>query len=148
MTPEKCTELLNQIPAMERPALQHLWAELFGQPPHPKLRRQLMVPILAYRVQEKTYGGLKASTRNYLRKLAKAIEDGRRTEPPTRIKPGTKLLREWHDEMHEVVVTANGLHYRGNSYKTLSEIATQITGTKWSGPLFFGLRKRKEVAAK
>ena len=148
MTPEKCTELLTQIPAMERPQLQALWTELFGHSPHPKLRRQLMVPVLCYRAQEKTYGGLKASTRNYLHKLAKDMEEGRRSEPPLRIKPGTKLLRDWHGEIHEVLATARGFAYRGNAYKTLSEIAAEITGAKWSGPLFFGLRKRKGAVAK
>ena len=139
---DKCTETLKQLPTMDRPGLQRLWQETFGKPPHPKLRRDLLVPILAYRIQESEYGGLKASTRKYLQKLAARTETGRPMPLPTRIKPGTKLLREWRGEIYEVLVTAAGFEYRGNGYKTLSEIATFITGSKWSGPLFFGLRKR------
>ena len=71
---DKCTQTLERLPSMSRQELQQLWQELFGRPPHPKLRRQLLIPILAYRVQEKAYGGLKASTRNYLRKLALQLE--------------------------------------------------------------------------
>jgi len=146
---DKCAQTLKELPTMDRPGLQQLWQELFGKPPHPKLRRQLMVPILAYRVQEKAYGGLKSSTRNYLRKLAAQLESSKGIPQPQRIKPGTKLLRQWHDETHEVVVTEHGFVYRGEEYKTLSEIAGLITGTRWSGPLFFGLKKRsREVGAK
>jgi hypothetical protein len=138
---DKYAETLKQLPTMDRTQLQQLWLELFGKPPHPKLRRQLLVPVLAYRIQEKAHGGLKPSTRDYLRKLALQMEN--RSKPvPQRIKAGTKLLRQWHDETHEVIVTEGGYLYRGTEYKTLSEIAGLITGARWSGPLFFGLKKR------
>ena len=143
---DKCTQTLERLPSMDRAELQQLWQDLFGKPPHPKLRRQLLVPILAYRVQEKVYGGLKASTRNYLRRLALQLEANKSTPKPQRIKPGTKLLRRWHDETHEVVVTEHGYFYRGSEYKTLSEVAGLITGARWSGPLFFGLKKRSKEA--
>ena len=139
---DKCTQIVTELPTMDRPSLQRLWQEMFGKPPHPKLRRDLMIPILAYRVQEKTYGGLKPSTRKHLQNIAKQLESGLPASLPLQIKPGTKLLREWRGEVHEVLVTTRGFQYRGAEYKTLSEIATTITGAKWSGPLFFGLRKR------
>lgn len=144
---DKCTETLNQLPKMDRSELQKFWEELFGMPPNPKLRRDLMIPILGYRVQERAYGGLKASTRKYLQKIADQIESNRPVSLPARIKSGTKLLREWGGEVHEVLVTARGFEYRGVEYKTLSEIAMHITGSKWSGPLFFGLRKRSKEKA-
>jgi hypothetical protein len=148
LTKDACQKLLERLPAMSRPELQELWAKLFGRPPHPKLRRQLMVPILAYRAQEKTYGGLKASTRKYLLRLAQQIERKRPAKLPGRIKPGTKLIRQWHGETHEVLVAERGYLYRGVEYRTLSEIAELITGAHWSGPAFFGLRKRgKQEAA-
>lgn len=78
MSPDACNKLLEILPSMSRPELQQLWSTLFGRPPHPKLRRQLMIPILAYRAQEKTYGGLKAATRRYLLRLAQQIEGGGR----------------------------------------------------------------------
>jgi hypothetical protein len=93
-------------------------------------------------VQEKAYGGLKASTRDSLRKLALQLENKKDVATRQRIKPGTKLLRQWHSETHEVMVTERGYLYRGQEYKTLSEIAGLITGARWSGPLFFGLKKR------
>ena len=127
---------------MKRAALRQLWEELFGKLPHPRLRRELLIPILAYRVQEKTYGGLKLSTRNFLRKVALEAENDKSTSPALQIKPGTRLLREWHGERHDVVVTERGHLYKGREYKTLSEIARLITGNRWSGPLFFGLKKR------
>jgi hypothetical protein len=145
---DKCAETLKQLPTMDRSQLQQLWLELFGKPPHPKLRRQLLVPIIAYRAQEKAYGGLKASTRDYLRKLALELENKKGVATPRRIKSGTKLLRQWHDETHEVTVTERGYLYRGSEYKTLSEIAGLITGARWSGPLFFGLKKRSQRVCK
>lgn len=144
MTPDACSKLLEILPNMSRPELQELWSSLFGRPPHPKLRRQLMVPILAYRAQEKAYGGLKAATRRYLLQLAQQIESGGTAKLSQRIKPGTKLIRQWHGETHEVIVATRGFLYRGVEYRTLSEIAELVTGAHWSGPTFFGLRKRRK----
>ena len=61
--------------------------------------------------------------------------------PATSVKPGTRLLREWHGVTYEVTVTEDGVLFKGKKYQSLSEVARIITGTKWSGPLFFGLRK-------
>ena len=61
----------------------------------------------------------------------------------TRLKPGTRLVREWRGEIHQVTVLDDGLEYRGSHYDSLSEIARSITGTRWSGPLFFGLRRAR-----
>jgi hypothetical protein len=140
MSAEQCTQTLEALPTMKRANLQRLWEDLFGRLPHPRIRRELLIPILAYRVQEKTYGGLKPSTRNFLRKVALEAENKKSTPSALRIKPGTRLLREWHGERHDVVVTERGHLYKGKEYKTLSEIARLITGNRWSGPLFFGLK--------
>jgi hypothetical protein len=92
-------------------------------------------------MQENSYGGLGTATRKRLRKLAAELEAN-----PTanvvdmpRIKPGTRLIREWHGEMHAVTTTEQGFNYAGKHYKSLSEVARFITGTRWSGPRFFGL---------
>jgi len=129
---------------MSRTELQKLWQEFFGKPPHPKLRRQILAPILAYRIQEEAHGGLKASTRAYLNQLALQLDGKDKPRQSQRIKPGTRLLRQWHGKNHDVAVTERGYFYRGTGYKPLSEIACLITGTRWSGPLFFGLRKRSQ----
>ena len=102
-----------------------------------------MVPFLAYRIQENAYGGLKPATRFKLRRIARELEKSG-ASPELRIqrkiKPGTCLLRHWRGEEHEVLVTDSGYEYRGASFSSLSPIARQITGTRWSGPAFFGLR--------
>ena len=141
---------LNRLPGLERGALQVLWAELFGTPPNPRLRRELLVMILTYRIQEKAYGGLKPSTRKKLLSYAEGFTKDKEVVPiRTRVtKPGTRIVREWGSKLHEVVVAESGFHYDGKLYRSLSEIAREITGTRWSGPAFFGLRKRaKGVAA-
>ena len=103
-----------------------------------------MVPFLAYRIQESIYGGLRSSVRVELRRIAKDLErlDGS-TESgvQTKIKSGTRLIRQWRGETHEVAVTELGYEYRGAKYRSLSEVARKITGTRWSGPLFFGLNR-------
>jgi len=140
---ENVADEISRLPALSRTGLLSLWRELFRQPAHPKLRRDLIVPLLAYKLQEKAYGGLKPSTRRRLREIAEELERDRhahvRSKPS--IKPGTKLLRQWQDQTHEVLVTREGFEYRGRQYRSLSEIARKITGTRWSGPAFFGLKQ-------
>jgi hypothetical protein len=105
-----------------------------------------MIPFLAYRIQENACGGLKPSTRSELRRIARGIENSscsRRQMHKPRIKPGTQIIRQWHGETHEVVVIESGYQYRQAIYKSLSEIARKITGTRWSGPAFFGLKASK-----
>jgi Protein of unknown function (DUF2924) len=134
---------LAELPHFKTSQLRALWLKLFAKPVHPKLRRDLMIPILAYRIQEKAYGGLKPSTRKRLQRLAGELERDPKAQlqPNRQLKTGTKLIRQWQGETHEVLVVDRGLDYRNKRYKSLSEIARQITGTRWSGPLFFGLKQ-------
>jgi hypothetical protein len=138
---------LQELPRLPKPELLALWRELFAQPAHPRLRRNLMIPILAYRIQEQAYGGLKSSTHIRLQKLAANLEQNRKAPLllTPQLKPGTKLLRQFQGQMHEVLVADEGFEYRGKRYESLSEIARQITGTRWSGPLFFGLKKSQKA---
>ena len=138
---------LQELPRLPKPELLALWRELFAKPAHPRLRRKLMIPILAYRIQEQAYGGLKSSTHIRLQKLAANLEQNRKAPLllTPQLKPGTKLLRQFQDQMHEVLVADEGFEYRGKRYESLSEIARQITGTRWSGPLFFGLKKSQKA---
>lgn len=121
--------------------LRALWPQWFDRPPPVKIRRELLVRALAHRMQERAFGGLSAATRTKLRALAEAVKnkstyDG--VELP-RLTPGTHVIREWGNEIHQVTVEAAGFVYRGQRYRSLSEIARRITGTRWSGPLFFGV---------
>jgi hypothetical protein len=133
---------LAALPTLDRDALRDTWKRFFGSAPSPKLRRDLMIPILAYRIQEEAIGTLGARARDRLRQLSRSFEKGTdsATTSAPQIKPGTRLVRQWGDRVHLVTVQTNGYEYRGTRYRSLSEIARLITGTRWSGPLFFGTK--------
>ena len=140
---------LAQLPAMDRRALEKLWRDLFDRVPSPALRRETLIPILVYRIQEKAFGGLRESTARKLRELAEEPADGPRPlQDAIRPKTGTRYVREYDGKLHEVTVLDFGYEYQGNAYRSLTEIAKVITGAKWSGPAFFGLRHvpRKAIA--
>jgi hypothetical protein len=141
--------LLEQLPTMERNELLKLWRDLFGPVPSPSLRREMLIPILAYRIQEKAFGGLKESTVRKLRELADERIDGESlVQNGLRPKIGTRYVREHAGKLHDVTVLEAGYEYEGTTHRSLSEIARAITGTKWSGPAFFGLKRRaRSVAA-
>jgi hypothetical protein len=134
---------LAALSKMPRDELQALWATLFGPPPNPALRRENLIPILAYRLQEKACGGLRASVAKRLRALAEGKANGRKTPatPSVRLKAGTRIVREWQGQLHEVSTLPNGYEYNGRTWRSLSEIARAITGTRWSGPAFFGVKR-------
>jgi hypothetical protein len=121
-----------------------MWQKAYGRPAPNGIRRERLVPFVAYRIQENAYGGLKPSIRCELRRISRSME---RSQSSTEIilrpknKVGTRILRQWRGELHEVVVTEKGYEYRRATYGSLSEIARKITGTHWSGPAFFGLNR-------
>ena len=138
--PDPIAKLFADLPTLTRVALSDLWKQLFDATPPPKLRRHLMIPILAFRLQEQEFGSLSARTRDRLRHLSRAFERDSDSAIPSQIRPGTRLVRQWRDQVHLVNVEANGYEYQGARYQSLSEIARLITGTRWSGPLFFGVK--------
>ena len=110
--------------------------------------REILVPFLAYRIQENAHGGLKPIALAELRRIARALDKNRMSNGPVvraRIKTGTRLFRQWRGHTHEVFVTESGYEYRRVGYRSLSEIARKITGTRWSGPAFFGLKRASSV---
>jgi hypothetical protein len=130
------------LPGLEKAKLLKIWSRVFPSPPPPKLRKELMVPMLAYRMQEAVHGGLSHSAKRRLQQLIeerRAIPAGATKKPPV-TKALPKLVRTWHGETHEVFITDDGYLYRGQTFKKLSPIAKLITGTPWSGPAFFGTR--------
>jgi hypothetical protein len=147
--PGPIAQNLVDLPRLSKTALYELWKELFGTSPSPKLRRDLMIPILAFRLQEEAFGSHSGRTRNRLRNLSRAFETDRDSATPSvpLIRPGTRLVREWRDEVHLVNVQPNGYEYKGGRYKSLSQIARLITGTRWSGPLFFGINGGRSASA-
>jgi Protein of unknown function (DUF2924) len=96
------------------------------------------------RSNQKTYGSLSATSERRLRQHAGAVAGNSNLKISGRIHPDTRLVREWQNQVHLVNVEAKGYEYRGVRYRSLSEIARLITGTRWSGPLFFGLKSKHE----
>jgi hypothetical protein len=136
------SKVVAALPTIERLKLLELWHCHFGRFAPAGIRRELMVPMLAYRIQEKAYGGLKKETIRKLRKLAQeSNQNPRRALRANGLKTGTRLIGRWHGQAYEVEVVRGGFLCRGTISKSLSEIARRITGTQWSGPRFFGLRK-------
>ena len=122
--------------------LRSLWAKRLGAIPDHQ-SADLMRRRLAYELQVRTYGGLKPETRKRLGELYRAFRANPDYTPLPNygLKPGTVLTREWKGVVHKVGILDEGFEYRGQRYGSLSEVAGAITGTKWSGPAFFGFRR-------
>jgi len=144
MTDQKPVAVSAQLAALPSLPMAELWA-LWDQhfPRRPSHRnRNYVESRLAYRIQELAYGALPTNIRKMLVEAgAKHSKIKLRARPrDINFAPGTVLLREWGEREHKVVVTADGLfEYEGSTFKSLTAVARQITGTHWSGPLFFGL---------
>jgi hypothetical protein len=137
---------IAELGTFSRQQLLDMWQKLYERAAPPGIRRELLTPFLAYRMQEHAYGGLKSSARSELRRIARDLEKSAgstRLILRPKIKAGTRLLREWRGQTHEVIAIESGYEYRGVSYRSLSEIARKVTGTRWSGPAFFGLKNGK-----
>ena len=101
-----------------------------------------MRPILAYRIQERQRGPLPSDMARRLQEAMKTYSPGDNSDPVGRYKTGIRIVREWGGVIHEVQVTDEGYVYQGETYKSLSPIANRITGTRWSGPMFFGTKSK------
>jgi hypothetical protein len=128
--------------------LRERWNALYGTEPPPRTSRDLLIRAVAYRLQERMLGGLSASTRRLLERIADNATS-RLTRPTAQRKlhPGAILLRHWGGVQHQVTVLQSGVQFRGKQYRSLSEVARIITGSRWSGPLFFGLKTRSREEA-
>jgi len=134
---------IAEIREMSRARLVERWSELYGRPAPPRIRRELLIPFLIYRVQELAFGGLSSATRARLKAAARSLGNGNGRDNRPQVKAGTQFLRTWSGTTHVVSATETGFDYRGKKYRSLSQIARLITGTRWSGPAFFGLKKSK-----
>ena len=130
---------LADLPILNRTELRELWRDSYGSDPPVKISDLLMRQAIAHRLQVKRFGGLDFSTRRALKQVLDANRLNSSSEG-NRVTNGTVLVREWHGATHQVTATEKGLLYRGKLFRSLSEVAREITGTRWSGPLFFGLR--------
>ncbi|MEJ2378266.1 MAG: DUF2924 domain-containing protein [Pseudolabrys sp.] len=145
---------IARLRGLDIKALRTRWQTSFGREAPPHLARHLLFAMLAYRLQAEVMGDLDAETLRFLQQvdltpsqqaavpLTEAFERRRRD-----LSPGTVLMREWGGQHHRVMVLEGGFAWQGQTYGSLSEIAKSITGTKWNGPRFFGLRDRKPAGA-
>jgi len=150
IVPEGLATELASLSQLDKNALQDRWRDLYGSDPPGSLWVSLMARAIAYRLQERAYGGLKPATRRWLARVADEVRVGGTitATPAHRIKAGTRLLREWRGVTHEVIVVEDGVLFRGDRYRSLSEVARAITGSRRSGPFFFGLKSPIHDAAR
>ena len=135
---------LNDLAAMSPAQLRAAWRETFRQPP-PDMSPELLARAIAWRLQERRHGGLPASVRREVARLAERLRRGGAVAAPHEVslKPGTRLVRSWHGRTVNVLVTESGFEFDGRQYRSLSQISGEVTGTHWSGPRFFGLKAKK-----
>jgi hypothetical protein len=144
-------EILAQLAALKTastPELKRQWRRLFDSDP-PAFNRRHLESRLAYRIQELAFGGLKPETIRRLERLGEQLDGGskerRRQRADTRPIAGTRLIREWKGVEHVVTVTAEGFDWQGRPYRSVSAIARAITGTRWNGWVFFGLKSHRRA---
>jgi hypothetical protein len=141
------SDRLAVLPTLSLGDLRLEWRRLYRAEP-PRMSRDIMIRAIAYRLQEIAHGGLSKVTHRRLMTLSNQLETAGRITPPPgpRIKPGSRLVREWHGRTHTVCVTDDGFAFQGKTYRSLTKIALDITGAQWSGPRFFGLTKTPATA--
>ena len=142
------TAELKALGGLGTDELRQRWAEFYGMAPSPRISRELLIRAVAHRMQEEAHGGLGKPCRRQLARLAVTLGEGGSLEvtQARSFKPGTKLIREWKGKVHEVVIAGGTYIWAGQHYRSLSQIARAITGTRWSGPRFFGLEAGQRAA--
>ena len=143
---ERLAAELTVLQSFDVTRLKTRWRTLYGSEAPARFSRDLLMRAVAYRLQERALGGLKPTTRR-LFQLVAADAHARRPAKiaPRTLEPGAVLIREWNGVKYKVVVREDGFNLRGQHYGSLSAAARLITGCRWSGPLFFGLKDRTKA---
>ncbi len=147
-TDDRISAEITALASLSIAQLRGRWKALYGTEPPSRASRDFLIRAVAYRIQERALGGLSVSMRRLLERVAEDVSERRRVRvaPARKLHTGAILLREWGGVQHQVTILENGVMFRGNQYRSLSEVARVITGSRWSGPLFFGLRARSKEA--
>ena len=149
MTDDTVLARIAALKTTPTPDLKKQWRELFDTEP-PPYNRRFLESRLAYRIQELAYGGLKPATVERLEALGEQLDGGnivlRRIRGDDKPIAGTRLIREWQGVEHTVTVLNDGYEWQGRPYRSISAIARAITGTRWNGWVFFGLKNRRGQA--
>ena len=140
-----CREALSRLPALDIGELRQQWRGLYKTQASPNLSRELLVRAVAYRMQELALGGLRPEPRRQLMRIAQQFKQtGEATiRARPKLRTGTRLMREWQGRTYDVLVLDDGFSWQNTQYRSLSALARKITGTAWSGPLFFGLKPNR-----
>jgi Protein of unknown function (DUF2924) len=135
-------EALSRLLTLDIRELRQQWRDLYKTQAPRHFSRELLVRAVAFRMQELARGGLRPEPQRQLRRVAQRFQETGDATMRARaeLKPGTRLLREWQGRTYDVLALDVGFSWQGTRYRSLSAIARQITGTPWSGPLFFGLK--------
>ena len=146
---EKLTGEIAGLQSLDLEQLKARWRTLYQTEAPTRFSRDLLMRAVAYRLQERALGGLKPATRRLFQRIAADAHARRplKLKPLRRLEPGAVLIRQWGGVKHKIVVLGNGFSFRSQCYGSLSAVARQITGSHWSGPLFFGLKNRTKAEA-
>ena len=138
---------IAHLRGLDLPGLRARWRSLTGRAAPAHLSKALLLRVLAYRVQAAAFGDLDKATTRLLDRIADEARAGKPVNVPVPdrvgLKPGTLLVREWEGTSHRVMVVSEGFAWNGTTHPSLSKVAQAITGTRWNGPRFFGLRDQK-----
>jgi hypothetical protein len=139
---------IAHLRGLDLPGLRARWRSLTGRAAPAHLSKALLLRVLAYRVQAAAFGDLDKATTRLFDRIADEARSGKPVDVPVPdrvgLKPGTLLVREWEGTSHRVMVMSEGFAWNGTTYPSLSKVARAITGTRWNGPRFFGLRDLKD----
>lgn len=152
LTQPKAADLNAQLKLLSTSSAAELrqeWTRLFRAPPPARLLRDLLMLGVGWKLQTEAHGGLSGPLKRRLGDLARALEaDGNLASARiVALRPGAKLVRAWGGRTHEVLVTEHGFVWNGRAWRSLSHIAREITGARWSGPRFFGLKQTMRASA-
>jgi hypothetical protein len=145
--------MTNDLETLQQHSIAELkdrWQLTFGYPASTYTSRDFLFQNLVYNAQVQQHGGLSRKTQRRLEQLYRSFKKDPDFRPPSSksaLKAGTRLVRKWQGNVHSVTVLTNSFEYLDKEYKSLSAIAQLITGTRWSGPVFFGLKTRSNNAA-
>lgn len=139
---------IKELEALTLEELRKRWAQAWSKEPHARIGRTMLVKSLEYKQREADTGGWPPEQRKRLQQLINAYKRNPRyfDENIVGIKPGTRIVKIWRGKRYSVLVQQNGFEYDGKNFTSLSEVAFVIAGTRWNGWVFFGLKKKKEVA--
>jgi hypothetical protein len=143
-------KLVGEIAGLESLNVAQLkgrWRALYETEAPARFSQDLLIAAVAYRMQERALGGLKVTTRRLFQRVAADAHARRplKLVPPRTLESGAVLIRQWNGVNYKVVVREDGVSFRGQHYRSLSAVARHITGSRWSGPLFFGLKHRTKI---